>query len=159
MSVVGSDRCTVLRQKDEATKTATILSRMGTQNSTDDVERVVDDAVNVIKVVAKDSRLLANAGAAEIALSRQLQLVAEKTPGLNQYGILHAAHAQIRSAAGVDIGSEGNGIFDAKVAGIFDALAAKRFVLKLTTHAALTLLSVDQLRCAICYQSFNTMYH
>ncbi|TPX57701.1 hypothetical protein PhCBS80983_g03631 [Powellomyces hirtus] len=170
---IGSDRCTVFRQEDEATKTATIVIRGGTQNSIDDIERAIDDGVNVIKAVAKDSRLLAGAGASEIELARQLQILSEKTPGLNQYGIkkfaealeviprtlaenagldsteviskLYAAHAQGQSAAGVDIESEDNGILDAKAKGIFDALAAKRFALKLATHAALTVLSVDQI--------------
>ncbi|KND03303.1 T-complex protein 1, theta subunit [Spizellomyces punctatus DAOM BR117] len=170
---IGSDRCTVFRQEEEATKTATIVIRGGTQNAIDDIERAIDDGVNVIKAVAKDNRLLAGAGAAEIEIARQLQSVAEKTAGLNQYSIkkfaealeviprtlaenagldsteiiskLYAAHAQGKAAAGVDIESDENGLIDAKEHEIFDAFAPKHHAIRMATHATLTVLSVDQI--------------
>ncbi|TPX56994.1 hypothetical protein SpCBS45565_g08302 [Spizellomyces sp. 'palustris'] len=170
---IGSDRCTVFRQEEEATKTATIVIRGGTQNAIDDIERAIDDGVNVIKAVAKDNRLLAGAGAAEIEIARQLQSVAEKTAGLNQYSIkkfaealeviprtlaenagldsteviskLYAAHAQGKAAAGVNIESDDNGLIDAKEHGIFDAFAPKHHAIRMATHATLTVLSVDQI--------------
>ncbi|KAI9100425.1 chaperonin Cpn60/TCP-1 family [Phlyctochytrium arcticum] len=170
---IGSDRCTVFRQEEEATKTATIVIRGGTQNAIDDIERAIDDGVNVIKAVAKDNRLVGGAGAGEIEIARQLQTVAEKTAGLNQYAIkkfaeslevvprtlaenagldsteviskLYAAHAQGNAAAGVDIESEDNGLIDTKEKQIFDPIKIKYMGMKLATHAALTILSVDQI--------------
>ncbi|KAJ3286574.1 T-complex protein 1 subunit theta [Borealophlyctis nickersoniae] len=170
---IGSDRCTVFRQEEEATKTATIVIRGGTQNSIDDIERAIDDGVNNIKAIAKDGRLLAGAGAWEIEVARQLQSIGEKTPGLNQYAIkkfaealevtprtlaenagldsteiiskLYAAHAQGLSTAGVDIESEDEGVLDAKAKGIYDPLSVKQFAMRLATHAAMTVLSVDQI--------------
>ncbi|KAJ3044357.1 T-complex protein 1 subunit theta [Rhizophlyctis rosea] len=170
---IGSDRCTVFRQEEEATKTATIVIRGGTQNAIDDLERAIDDGVNNIKAVAKDGRLLAGAGAVEIELARQLQTFGEKTPGMNQYGIkkfaeafeviprtlaenagldsteiiskLYAAHAEGQNSAGVDVENEENGLLDAKAQGILDILSVKSFGIRLATHAAITVLSVDQI--------------
>ncbi|RKO89971.1 chaperonin Cpn60/TCP-1 family [Blyttiomyces helicus] len=170
---IGSDRCTVFRQEEEETKTATIVIRGGTQNSLDDLERAIDDGVNVIKAVAKDGRLLAGAGAVDMELARQLQTIGEKTAGLNQYAIkkyaqaleviprtlaenagqdstdviskLYAAHSAGKATAGVDIESEEGSILDAKEKEIFDILSMRLFATKLATHAAITILSVDQI--------------
>ncbi|KAI8906401.1 chaperonin Cpn60/TCP-1 family [Gorgonomyces haynaldii] len=170
---VGSDLCTVFRQSDENTKTATIVLRGATQNALDDLERAVDDGVNVIKAVTKDGRLLAGAGACEIELARLIQKAAETTPGLNQYALqkfaealeviprtlsdnagldstevisnLYAAHATGKTSSGVDIESEKSGILDAVEAQIFDVLSIKESALKQAAHVALTLLSVDQI--------------
>ncbi|KAJ3414711.1 T-complex protein 1 subunit theta [Chytridiales sp. JEL 0842] len=172
---IGSDRCTVFRQEEENTKTATIVLRGGTTNVLDDLERAIDDGVNVIKAVVKDNRLLAGAGATEIELARQLQAFGERTPGLNQYAIkkfaesleviprtlaenagmdstevlskLYAAHQTDSKGVtfGVNIESDDSGVFDAKEHGLFDVLSVKQMAIKLATHAALTVLSVDQI--------------
>ncbi|KAI8833726.1 chaperonin Cpn60/TCP-1 family [Chytridium lagenaria] len=170
---IGSDRCTVFRQEEETSKTATIVIRGGTMNTLDDLERAIDDGVNVIKAIVKDPRLIPGAGATEIELARKLQDLAERTPGLNQYSLkkyaeafeviprtladnagidstevlskLYAAHQSDKIAMGVDIESEDNGILDTKEAGIFDVLSVKQMAIRLATHVALTILSVDQI--------------
>jgi T-complex protein 1 subunit theta len=84
---IGGDRVTVFRQENEATRTATLVLRGATQNHLDDVERAVDDGVNVVKAITKDSRLVPGAGATEIQLVERIQAVGEKTQGLAQYSI------------------------------------------------------------------------
>ena len=74
---IGSDRCTVFRQEEEVTKTATIVIRGGTMNVLDDIERAIDDGVNTIKAVVKDNRLLAGAGACEVEVARRLLAIGE----------------------------------------------------------------------------------
>ncbi len=84
---IGGDRVTVFRQENEATRTATLVLRGATQNHLDDVERAVDDGVNVVKAITRDSRLVPGAGATEVQLVERLQAFGEKTPGLSQYAI------------------------------------------------------------------------
>jgi T-complex protein 1 subunit theta len=84
---IGGDRVTVFRQEDEVTRTATIVLRGATQNFLDDVERAVDDGVNVIKAITKDARLVPGAGATEMQLIERITDFGERTPGLLQYSI------------------------------------------------------------------------
>ena len=77
---------------------------------------------------------------------------------------LYAAHAEGQSTAGVDIEvgasafgpasyhpkinrslqNEENSLLDAKAQGILDVYSVKQFGIRLATHAAITILSVDQ---------------
>ncbi|KAJ9143600.1 T-complex protein 1 [Coniochaeta hoffmannii] len=172
---IGGDRVTVFRQENEATRTATLVLRGATQNHLDDVERAVDDGVNVVKAITKDPRLVPGAGATELQLVERIQAVGEKTQGLAQYSIkkygeafevvprtlaesagldatevlsrLYAAHNKKDSwTTGVDIENEENtGILDAREDGILDLLVTKQWAIKLATEAARTVLSVDQI--------------
>ncbi|KAF9155906.1 T-complex protein 1 subunit theta [Actinomortierella ambigua] len=172
---IGGDRVTVFRQEAEGvSKTATIVLRGATQNHLDDLERAVDDGVNVVKVLIKDRRLCAGAGATEMELLKRLLAQGERTPGLNQHAIkkfaealeviprtlaenagldatevlgkLYAAHHQDdRGIMGVDVESEKHEIIDAQAAGIVDTLSAKISAIRLATETALTILRVDQI--------------
>ncbi|EGG04521.1 uncharacterized protein MELLADRAFT_44186 [Melampsora larici-populina 98AG31] len=91
---VGGDRVTVFRQEEETrTRTATIVLRGSTTNVLDDVERAIDDGVNVIKGLIKDGRLCPGAGATEVELSRRLTEFAEQTAGLSFHSIKKFAEA------------------------------------------------------------------
>ncbi|KAF4550691.1 TCP-1/cpn60 chaperonin-like protein 3 [Elsinoe fawcettii] len=90
---IGGDRVTVFRQENEQTRTATLVLRGATQNHLDDIERAVDDGVNVVKAITKDPRLVAGAGATETALVERISAVADKTQGLAQYAIRKYAEA------------------------------------------------------------------
>ncbi|OKL59101.1 hypothetical protein UA08_05902 [Talaromyces atroroseus] len=92
---IGGDRVTVFRQEDAntVTRTATIVLRGATQNHLDDVERAIDDGVNVVKAITKDPRLVPGAGATEIQLAERISAYADKTPGLPQYAIKKYAEA------------------------------------------------------------------
>jgi T-complex protein 1 subunit theta len=88
---IGGDRVTVFRQDDgenaSATRTATLVLRGATQNYLDDVERAVDDGVNVVKAITRDARLVPGAGATETQLAERIQAFGDKTAGVAQYAI------------------------------------------------------------------------
>ncbi|KAJ6072592.1 hypothetical protein N7467_010677 [Penicillium canescens] len=92
---IGGDRVTVFRQEDAnaVTRTATIVLRGATQNHLEDVERAIDDGVNVVKAITKDPRLVPGAGATEIQLVERISNFADKTPGLPQHAIRKYAEA------------------------------------------------------------------
>ena len=73
---IGGDRVTILRQladneagadtaRREKVHTATIVLRGATTNALDNLERAVDDGVNVLKALLRDPRLVPGAGATE----------------------------------------------------------------------------------------------
>lgn len=106
---IGGDRVTVFRQgDDEFTRTATIVLRGATQNHLDDLERAVDDGVNLVKAVVRDPRLVPGAGATELELARRIQDYGEATPGLSQHAIrkfgesLEAVPRTLAENAGLD---------------------------------------------------------
>jgi T-complex protein 1 subunit theta len=90
---IGSDKCTIFRQEAEETRTVTIVLRGNTQNGLDDLERAIDDGVNVIKAISKDPRLVVGGGCCEIALASELLKVAEKVPDISQHAIKAYAEA------------------------------------------------------------------
>jgi chaperonin GroEL (HSP60 family) len=47
---IGSTKCTIFRQEAEDSRISTLVVRGATNNLLDDIERAVDDAVNVYKV-------------------------------------------------------------------------------------------------------------
>lgn len=90
---IGGDRVTVFRQENDATRTATLVIRGATQNHLDDIERAIDDGVNVIKAITRDPRLLPGAGATEVQLVERISAFGEKTPELSQHAIRKYAEA------------------------------------------------------------------
>ena len=168
---IGGTRCVVVRQEDASSAVATVVLRGATDNAMDDVERAVDDGVNAYKALARDGRLVAAGGAAEIAIAARLAAAARAETGLEQYAIakfgtalevvprtlaenaglhatdvlsaLYAAHAAGDSRAGVDI--ENGGVRDLGQDGLFDVYATKLWAIRLATDAVTTILRVDQL--------------
>ena len=102
---IGGDRVTVFRQDTAVgseeqhvthgkTRVASIVLRGSTLNFLEDVERAIDDGVNVIKsLLSKDGRLLPGAGATEALLAKHLMDAAAVTPGLPQYALSKFAEA------------------------------------------------------------------
>jgi len=90
---IGGDRVTVFRQENDATRTATLVIRGATQNHLDDIERAVDDGVNVVKAITRDAKLFPGAAATEMQLVERITAFGERTPGLPQYAIKKYAEA------------------------------------------------------------------
>lgn len=169
---MGISKITVFSQgpKDRA-NIATILLRGSTNDILNDIERAVDDAVNVVKAMGRDLRFGAGAGAIDIELARRLAKFAESRSGLEQYaakafaealevvprilaenagmtGIdvisqLYAAHEAGNQKVGVDI--ENTGVRDVSADGVIDHLFTKTNGLRLAVDCVLTILRVDQI--------------
>jgi len=102
---IGGDRVTVLRQLSpgepgfdstipgEKTRTATVVLRGATSNHLDDLERAIDDGVNVIKSLIKDPRMVPGAGASEMELAKRIDAYGSGMKGLSQHAIKKFATA------------------------------------------------------------------
>ena len=90
---IGADRVTVFRQDNDVTRTATLVIRGATQNHLDDIERAIDDGVNVVKAITRDPKLVPGAGATEMQLIERVSAYGERTPELSQYAIKKYAEA------------------------------------------------------------------
>lgn len=96
---IGGDRVTVLRQLSDGddgfdpqspggrSRTATIVLRGATANHLDDLERAIDDGVNVIKSLMKDERLVPGAGASELELAKRIEVYGNSLKGLAQHAV------------------------------------------------------------------------
>lgn len=168
---LGGKHITVFAQDTDDSRLSTIVVRGATDNVLDDVERAIDDGVNVFKALTKDKRLVAGAGAVEMELQKELTRFAEANPGLDQYAVrkfassfevvartlaevsgyngtdmvtqLEAEHNAGKSYQGVNI--EDGTTLDAVEAGIVDPYLSKHWAIRLATDTALTILSVNQI--------------
>jgi len=170
---LGDTEIVVFKVGDNESRVSTIVIRGATDNYMDDIERAVDDGVNVFKGLCKDGHMTAGGGATEIELARQVAAWAETHPGLEQYSInkfaealeiiprvlaensgvkpkeviskLYAAHSEGNKNMGFDIDGESGEIKDCAESNVLDLMLAKKWALKYATNAAATVLRVDQI--------------
>merc|ERR1712020_564366 len=146
-----------------------IVIRGATENYMDDIERAIDDGVNVYKGLCRDGRLVPGAGAIEMELAKQINTFGEKCEGLEQYAVqrfaqaLHVVPKMLAENTGVKanvvvaelaIDSDSSSTpkedgtrhtVDAVEKQVFDLLMSKHWALKYATNAASTILRVDQI--------------
>jgi len=167
---VASTKLTVLRTRDS--KISTIVLRSASPNILDELERAIDNAVNVVRSVCKDPHFLPGAGATEIELAHQLQQFGATVPGLDQYAVLkfaealevvpkvlaencghshvdaitalYADHQKGKKSSGIDV-EGGSLLVDAAEEGILDHAESKKWAMRFAVDAVLTVLQVDQI--------------
>ena len=66
---------------------STIVIRGATETAMNDVERAVDDGVNMVRAMTRNGKFVPGAGAAEIELARRLNKYAMTIGGVEQYAI------------------------------------------------------------------------
>lgn len=170
---LGDSEVVVFKVGTMESRVSTIVIRGATDNYMDDIERAIDDGVNVFKGLCKDGRLTAGGGSTEIELARQVGQWGETHAGLEQYSInkfaealeviprvlaensgvkpkeviskLYAAHSEGHTNMGFDIDGESGEIKDCLESQVFDLLLAKQWALKYAVNAACTILRVDQI--------------
>jgi len=167
---ISSQKLTILQSRDS--KISTIVLRSASPNVMDELERAIDNAVNVIRCVIKDPAFVAGAGATEIDLAHQLQQFGATVPGLDQYAVLkfaealevvprvlsenaghnhvdsitamYAAHQKGQREVGVEVES-GELTCDAKSKFLLDHAESKKWAIRFCLDAVLTVLRVDQI--------------
>ncbi|CAE8740342.1 unnamed protein product [Polarella glacialis] len=167
---ISSQKFTIIETKDS--KIATVVLRSSSPNVLDELERAIDNAVNVVRCTTTDPNFVAGAGATEIELAHQLQQFGATVPGLDQYAVLkfaealeavpkilaencghshvdcvtalYAAHMKGEKHTGVDV--DGGGLIcDAAEKEVLDHLETKRWAFRFALDAVLTVLKVDQI--------------
>jgi len=171
---IGDKKVTIFQQ-DDRSAIATIILRAATDSVLNDLEKAIDDGVNVVKAMGKDGRFVGGSGAVEIELSRRLGDIGSKTIGLDQYAIkkfaesfeviprtlaenaglpatqtisnLYAAHEKKGVGGGPTMGVDikDGGVLDVAKEGIVDLLITKLQAIRLATDAVTTILRVDQI--------------
>eukprot|EP00933_Yihiella_yeosuensis_P064211 TRINITY_DN67574_c0_g1_i1.p1 TRINITY_DN67574_c0_g1~~TRINITY_DN67574_c0_g1_i1.p1 ORF type:complete len:540 (+),score=137.29 TRINITY_DN67574_c0_g1_i1:104-1723(+) len=168
---ISSQKFTIMKTRDS--KIATVVIRGASPNGLDEIERAINNSVNVVRNAARDPHFVTGAGATEIELAHQLQQFGATVPGLDQYAVLkfaealevvpkilaenaghshvdavtalYAAHQKGDKTVGIDVESSTGLVFDAKEAGIIDHCETKRWAFRFTMDAVLTILKVDQI--------------
>lgn len=84
---IGSTKCIIITREGDENKLSTVLIRGSTQNMLDNIEKVVEDGVNLFKALTKSNTFVAGAGAIEMHLSNQLKTFSKTITGLDQYAV------------------------------------------------------------------------
>lgn len=82
-----SGEAMIFIEKCENPKAVSIMVRGGTEHVVDEIERALDDAINVVSVVMEDKKLVPGGGAPEIATSLKLRDYAATVGGRAQLAI------------------------------------------------------------------------
>lgn len=167
---VGSQKIIKFATKNDDCRYATIVLRGNTKNTLDDIERAIDDAVNVFECMTKCGKFCPGAGCTEIKAALQLEKEADHIKGLDRYAYVKFANAFetipriLSDNAGLEatdiitrLYAKNNGddqygidIDDGEIKkieeiGIYDHQASKIWAVKLATDAVLTILRIDQI--------------
>ncbi|MEL4305278.1 thermosome subunit alpha [Methanococcoides sp. LMO-2] len=154
----------------QGSKTVTILLRGSTEHVTDNLERTIDDALQVIKNGIEDEKIVPGGGASEIEVAQGLRAFAATIGGREQLAIsafaeaiesipkeiavnagmdgidtilsLRAKHGEIKNA-GLDVYT--GEISDALEKGIVDPLRVKKQAIKSASEVANMVLRVDDM--------------
>ncbi|MCD6235781.1 MAG: TCP-1/cpn60 chaperonin family protein [Thaumarchaeota archaeon] len=170
---VGEDKMVFIEGCDNP-KSITILVRGGTKRLVDEAERSIKDALNVVKDVLLESKIVAGGGASEIEVALALRDYAKSLAGKEQLAVEKFAEAlevipmQLAENAGLDPieaivslrakHKEGNkwigvNVFDGKLEDMYkleilEPLLVKKQAVKAAVEAAAMILKIDDIIAA-----------
>jgi T-complex protein 1 subunit theta len=84
---ISSMKCIVIVRESEENKLATIITRGSTMNYLENIERIIEDGVNVYRNTCKDPNFVPGAGAIEMFLSNGIKNYGKTITILDQYCI------------------------------------------------------------------------
>jgi thermosome subunit len=170
---VGEDKM-VFVEGCENPRAVTILVRGGTQRIVDEAERSIKDAINVVKDILMEPKIVAGGGAIETELALRLRDYARTLPGKEQLAVEKFAEAleivpiQLAENAGLDpvesivtlrskhkegekwygVDVLGNRLHDVMSLNVIDPVAVKKQVIKSAVEAASLVLKIDDIIAA-----------
>ncbi len=170
---VGEDKM-VFIEGCENPRSLTILIRGGTQRIVDEAERSLKDAINVVKDVIVEGKVISGGGAAELETALRLRDYAKSLPGKEQLAVnkfaeaLEAIPSQLAESCGMDPieaivnltskHKEGNinygiNVFKSELADmkqleVIDPLLVKKQTIKSAVEAAAMILKIDDIIAA-----------
>ncbi|MDJ0269722.1 MAG: TCP-1/cpn60 chaperonin family protein [Aigarchaeota archaeon] len=170
---VGEDKM-IFIEGCENPKALTVLIRGGTQRIVDEAERSIKDAINVVRDVIVEGKVVAGGGASEIETALRLRDYAKTLPGKEQLAVerfaeaLEIIPAQLAENAGMDpietlvnLRSKhkegklwyGVNVFEAELADMYkldviDPLLVKKQAIKSAVEAASMILKIDDIIAA-----------
>ncbi|MCS7133775.1 MAG: thermosome subunit beta [Candidatus Caldarchaeum sp.] len=170
---VGEDKM-VFVEGCENPKSLTILIRGGTQRIVDEAERSLKDAINVVKDVIVEGKVIPGGGAGEIEVAMRLRDYAKTLPGKEQLAVNKFAEAlevipsQLAESSGMDpieaivnltskhkeghitygINVFKSELADMKQLDVLDPLLVKKQTIKSAVEAAAMVLKIDDIIAA-----------
>ncbi|MDW8360147.1 MAG: thermosome subunit beta [Candidatus Caldarchaeum sp.] len=170
---VGEDKMVFVEGCDNP-KSLTILIRGGTQRIVDEAERSLKDAINVVKDVIVEGKVIAGGGSGEIETALRLRDYAKTLPGKEQLAVnkfaeaLEAIPSQLAESGGMDpieaivnLTSKhkeggltyGINVFKGEIADmqkldVLDPLLVKKQTIKSAVEAAAMVLKIDDIIAA-----------
>ncbi|MEM0443462.1 MAG: thermosome subunit beta [Candidatus Caldarchaeum sp.] len=170
---VGEDKMVFVEGCDNP-RSLTILIRGGTQRIVDEAERSLKDAINVVKDVIVEGKVIAGGGAGEIETALRLRDYAKTLPGKEQLAVnkfaeaLEAIPSQLAESSGMDpieaivsLTSKhkeggltyGINVFKGEIADmqkleVIDPLLVKKQTVKSAVEAAAMVLKIDDIIAA-----------
>ncbi len=170
---VGEDKM-VFVEGCENPRAVTILVRGGTQRIVDEAERSIKDAINVVKDILMEPKIVAGGGAIETELALRLRDYARTLPGKEQLAVEKFAEAleivpiQLAENAGLDpvesvvtlrsrhkegerwygVDVLSNRLHDMMSLNVIDPVAVKKQVIKSAVEAASMVLKIDDIIAA-----------
>jgi len=170
---VGEDKM-VFVEGCENPRAVTILVRGGTQRIVDEAERSIKDAINVVKDILMEPKIVAGGGAIETELALRLRDYARTLPGKEQLAVEKFAEAleivptQLAENAGLDpvesivtlrskhkegekwygVDVLNNRLHDMMSLNVIDPVAVKKQVIKSAVEAASLVLKIDDIIAA-----------
>ncbi|MCS7146150.1 MAG: thermosome subunit beta [Nitrososphaerota archaeon] len=170
---VGEDKM-VFIEGCKNPKSVSILIHGGTQRIVDETERSFKDAINVVKDILLEPKIVAGGGAIEIEVASRLRDFAKTLPGKEQLAVEKFADAlervpmQLAENAGLDpiesivslrsSHKEGkkwegvnvleNKLWDMWAAGVLEPVVVKKQVVKSAVEAACMILKIDDIIAA-----------
>jgi thermosome len=170
---VGGDERVFVEDVEEA-KAVTLILRGGTDHVVDEVERAVEDAMEVLRVTLEDGKILSGGGASETELALKLRDYADSVGGREQLAVdafadtlevvprtlaenaghdpidslvdLRAAHDGGDTSSGLDAYT--GEIVDMEEDGVVEPLRVKTQAIESATEAAVMILRIDDVIAA-----------